>query len=181
MADDLLVLIVSDIPDHIESYETALRARGMTVVAIETGGETFTTLQELRPHCIIIDERLSDMRGWELCQEIKRDPRLPPVPIIMLAQELTLAAAARGRQVGCDAWLTRASVADDLVRTIHDVLGRGETAPRSSQEALVGFATCAACGSARIRAGVRVGPAQYFTCGECGLRWRTEAKGEATA
>jgi DNA-binding response OmpR family regulator len=181
VSEPKLILIVSDIPDHIIGYEMALRARGIGAIVVETGGEAVAALEHQRPDCIAIDERLSDMRGWELCRAIKRNARNEVIPVIMLAHELTLEAAMHGKSVGCDAWLARPSAPDDLIRAIDDVLARHRSAPLSPQDAVVGFATCAACTSARVRAGVRVGTAQYYVCSDCGLRWRAEATGAATA
>jgi DNA-binding NarL/FixJ family response regulator len=103
------------------------------------------------------------------------------IPVVMLAQELTAEAAAAGKRVGCDAWLARPAVPDDLVRAIEEVLAKGASAPDGPADAMLGITTCVACESSRIRAGVRVGPAQYYVCRECGFRWRAEATGEATA
>jgi CheY-like chemotaxis protein len=175
------VLLVDDIPDHIGRYAAALRSRGFVITLSESGGEAIDAARRSRPHCIVIDERLSDMRGWELCRELKRDPSLMAIPIIMLAQELTMAAAARGQQAGCNAWLARPPLPEDLVRAVEDVMAAGGATPATPADALVGFATCAACESPRIRGGVRVGPVQYHVCTDCGFRWRTDAAGEATA
>lgn len=175
------VLLVDDIPDHTAPYAAALRSRGFAITLCESGGEAIDAARAARPHCIVIDERISDMRGWELCREFKRDPRLAGIPIIMLAQELTAAAAARGQQVGCSAWLARPALPEDLARAVEDVIASRQATPASPDAALVGFATCAACESPRIRGGVRVGPVQYHVCSDCGFRWRTDAAGEATA
>ena len=175
------VLLVDDIADHVVRYAAALRARGFVVSLAEGGGDAIDAAFQSRPDCVVIDERLSDMRGWELCREFKQNAQLAAIPIIILAQELTIAAAERGQQAGCDAWLARPALPDDLVRAIEDVLATEQPAPATRSEALVGFATCAACDSPRIRGGVRVGPVQYHMCTECGFRWRTDAAGEATA
>jgi CheY-like chemotaxis protein len=175
------VLLVDDIPDHVHRYEAGLRARGYRVALAQSGGEAIAFARGMRPDCIVIDERFSDMRGWELCRELKSDPLLAGTPVVMLAQELTMAAAAQGQHVGCDSWLARANGADDLVRAVEEVLAKGTAVPASREEALLGSSSCAACASPRVRAGVRVGPAQYFRCQDCGLRWRAEVSGEATA
>jgi DNA-binding response OmpR family regulator len=175
------VLLVDDIPDHTSRYAAALRSRGFGIMVCESGGEALDAARRSRPHCIVIDERISDMRGWELCREFKRDAQLSVVPIIVLAQELTIAAAARGQRVGCDAWLARPARPEDLVRAVEDVIASPGSTPATPQDALVGYSTCGACASPRIRGGVRVGPVQYHVCGDCGFRWRTDAAGEATA
>ena len=175
------VLLVDDIPDHMHVYEAALRAREYRVSLAETLGEALTLAGAERPDCIVIDERLSDMRGWDLCRQFKADRVLALIPIVILAQELTAESAAAGKRVGCDAWLARPADPDDLVRAIEAVLATGTSAPEGPADAMFGISTCAACESSRIRAGVRVGPAQYYVCRDCGFRWRVEATGEATA
>jgi two-component system, cell cycle response regulator DivK len=175
------VLLVDDIPDHMYVYEVALRARGYRVTLADTGGEAIALARKDRPDCLVIDERLSDVRGWDLCREFKSDPLLAHIPIVMLAQDLTTEAAAEGKLVGCDSWLARPAVPDDLVRAVEEVLAKGTSAPDGPDDAMLGVSTCAACDSARIRAGVRVGLAQYFRCRDCGFRWRIEATDAATA
>jgi DNA-binding response OmpR family regulator len=175
------VLLVNDIPDHMHVYEAALRARGYRVSLADTGGEALDAARDARPDCIVIDERLSDMRGWDLCRQFKADAVLASIPIVMLAQELTAEAAAAGKHVGCDSWLARPAVPDDLARAVEEVLAKGTSAPEGAADAVLGGGACGACESTRIRAGVRIGPAQYFVCRACGFRWRAEATGEATA
>jgi DNA-binding response OmpR family regulator len=181
MTSTTAVLLVDDIPDHTARYAAALRAHGFEVTLCESGGEAVDAAQRARPDCIVIDERISDMRGWELCREVKRDATLASIPIIMLAQELTMAAAMNGQKVGCDAWLARPALPEDLVQAVEDVLAAPDSTPATPADALVGFSTCGACASPRIRGGVRVGPVQYHVCVDCGFRWRTDAAGEATA
>jgi DNA-binding response OmpR family regulator len=175
------ILLVNDIPDHMHRYEAALRARGYGVTLVESGGDALSVARGMRPDCIVIDERFADMHGWDLCRDLKADPLLARVPVVMLAQQVTVETALHGQHVGCDSWLARPNGADDLVRAIEEVLAKGVAVPASREEALLGATSCTACDSPRTRAGVRVGPAQYFRCDDCGLRWRVEASGEATA
>jgi CheY-like chemotaxis protein len=175
------ILLVNDIPDHMHRYEAGLRARGYRVTLARGAAEAIAAARGMRPDCIVIDERFSDMHGWELCRDLKEDPAVAGVPVVMLAQQLTMEAALQGKQVGCDSWLARPNGSDDLVRAIEEVLAKGTATPASREEAVLGATNCQACDSPRTRAGVRIGPAQYFRCQDCGLRWRVEASGEATA
>ena len=172
-------MLVNDIPDHLDGYLHALVARGMVVKVAESGGDALTMAAHLHPHCIVVDERVSDMRGWELCKAIKAVPELSVIPILMLAQELTIEAATRGQNVGCEAWLARPNTPDDLASAVQHLVAAGVSAPRSASEALWGGTSCAACGSARVRSALRIGPAQYLTCADCRFHWRIDAAGEA--
>jgi transposase-like protein len=47
--------------------------------------------------------------------------------------------------------------------------------PSSPADALIGVVECPACGSADVRAGVRVAATQYLCCQSCHLCWRVES------
>jgi CheY-like chemotaxis protein len=174
------ILLVNDIPDHRRTYEASLRARGYQVRLITTGAEALELTRVARPRCCVIDERLPDMTGWELCRRLKADPRLADLPVVMLAGSVSRQTLQSSRLAGCASWLMRPGAPDDLVRAVEHVLGHGAGQP-DMHDALIGARDCPACDSDDVRAGVRVGPVQYFTCKSCSMRWRVEAPGEATA
>jgi CheY-like chemotaxis protein len=170
MAD--VILLVSDIPDHVPHYEAALRSAGYEVEVAATGTEALARAVKKPPACIVIDERVSGMTGWDACKRLKADLRLRPVPIVMLAQSLTVDDSASRQRAGCESWLARPTTPEDVVRAIDEVTRHGRSAPASDADAQLGAVHCPACSSERVRAAVRVGPAQYFFCRECGFYWR---------
>ena len=181
MVEADVILLVNDIPDHKDLYAAALRARGFRVLQAHTGDAALGMAADTTPQCIVIDLRLPDMTGFELCRAMKADPTLADVPVVVLARDISLGTAQASRAVGCSAWLARPTVADDLVRAVEHVISLGVSEPASRQQAVLGLRECPACSSEEIRAGVRVGPVQYYGCVTCGGRWRVEAQGAATA
>lgn len=181
VAESDVILLVNDIPDHKDLYAAALRARGYRVVQAHTGDAALGLASRHTPRCVVIDLRLPDMTGWDLCRTMKRDRALRNVPVVVLARDVSSSNARASREVGCSAWLARPTVADDLVRAIEHVLALGQSKPASQDAAVLGIRECPACRSEEIRAGLRVGPVQYYGCVTCGGRWRVEAAGEAIA
>ena len=181
MAQSDAILLVNDIPDHKDLYAAALRARGYHVMQAHTGDAALGLAAQHIPRCIIIDLRLPDMTAHDLCRAIKADRRLRKVPIVVLARDVSRQSARASREAGCSAWLARPPVADDMVRAVEHVLSLGISQPASQEDAVLGVRECPACNSEEIRAGVRVGPVQYYGCVSCGGRWRVEAQGEAIA
>jgi CheY-like chemotaxis protein len=175
------ILLVNDIPDHRDLYAGALRARGYRVVQAHTGESALALARGEPPRAVVIDLRLPDMTGWELCRELKADPTLRRAPVVVLAREVSGQSARASREVGCSAWLAHPTTADDLVRAVEHVLSLGRSQPAGPDEAILGLRECPACSSEEIRAGVRVGPVQYYGCTSCGGRWRVDAQGAATA
>ena len=174
------ILLVDDIPDHRRTYEAAFRARGYLVRLAATGAEALALTRQARPACVVIDVRLPDMNGWELCGQLKADRRLATIPVVILAADVSKQSLEASRTAGCASWLMRPAAPDDLVRAVEHVLAHGRSHPELDQ-AVIGAKSCPACESDELRAGVRVGPVQYFVCKACNMRWRVDAEGEATA
>jgi DNA-binding response OmpR family regulator len=174
------VLLVNDIPDHHGFYQAALRARGYDVAVVHTGADALTRARATVLHCVVIDVRLPDMNGWDLCARFKAEAALRRVPIVMLAQDVSRTSADKGTRTLCNSWLARPTIADDVARAVEYVLAQGTSEPTNRDDAVLGVAGCPACDSDRIRAGVGVGAVQYYCCTACGFRWRVEVTGEAT-
>jgi len=173
MTGEHVILLVNNIPDHAVTYGRALAEHGFVVHLVRSGNDALRHARRTLPACTIIDLRLPDMSGWELCRRLRersgRDLR-----IVVLTPELSKACAADSARVGCDAWLTHPTIAEDLVRTVKQVLRLETAAPPSADEALLGAMVCAACGSDQVRPTLRMSPIQYYCCRTCGFCWRVE-------
>ena len=87
MTDSERVLLVTDIPDQARSYADALSTRGYTVELAASGKAALVSMRVHPPSCAIIDERLPDMSGWDLCRSAKAEPPLNTVPMIVLTRD----------------------------------------------------------------------------------------------
>ncbi len=174
------ILLVNDIPDHMRSYEAAFRSRGYQVRLTTTAADAMALTRQVRPACVVIDVRLPDMSGWELCRKLKADQRLAAVPVVMLAPDISRESLEASRSSGCASWLMRPAPPDDVVHAVGHVLADGNGHPEV-HNAVIGARQCPSCDGDDLRAGVRIGPVQYFTCRKCHMRWRVDAQGEATA
>ena len=170
MAAEELVLLVNDIPDHVAAYHRALTNNGFRVRLARTGAEALNIVRDNIPHCAVIDLRLPDMSGWDLCREMKEQHRpATEIPVVVLTPDVSKMCAADSAKAGCDAWLAHPTIADDLVRTIRRVLELESAAPLSPEAALLHLINCTACGSDKVRPTLRVGTIQYYCCKQCGL------------
>ena len=171
-----LVLLVDDIPDHAKLYEAALRQQGYRVHLVHTGAAALAVGKAQVPDCVVIDVRLPDMEGWELCRQLKADEALKATPVVILTVEVTEAAAGHGAKSGCSAWLAHPTLAQDLPRVVRHVLAQGRPSPTSERDAVVAQMHCKGCGSDQVRATLRLGALQYFACRSCNLSWRVDSK-----
>lgn len=174
MADSELILLVDNIPDHVGHYRDVLQQHSFRVEVASNGSSGLMMARALDPDCVVIDIRLPDMTGWELCRELKRGERTCRVPVLVLTPDTSREFAAESTRVECNAWIAQPTVADDLVRAVQHVLEQNGDPPRTFDEALLGVTACPACGSDRVRATLRVSPVQYYACRACGYSWRVE-------
>lgn len=171
----MLILLVDCIPDHASQYEASLSDRGYRVVVAAAGNEALAVARETPPDCAVIDIRLPDISGWEVCRRLKEDAATREVPVIVLTRDTSREHAVESARVHCNAWIAQPAQGDDLVRAVEHVLAQKEPVPRSPAEAVLGVQSCPACESDRVRATLRVSPIQYYSCGSCGYGWRVEA------
>lgn len=169
------LLLVDAIPDHVISYARAFTEEGYVIEVAATGADGLASARRGSLNCIVIDVRLPDMSGWDLCRHLKEDTATRDIPVVVLTQDTTRDHARESSRVLCTAWMTQPSQGEELVRCIQHVLAQPLTAPESPEDAVIGVATCPACESDRVRATLRVSPVQYYACHACGHGWRVEA------
>lgn len=170
-----LILLVNDIPDHAAAYEQALAGNGFRVAVAATAAVALDLASTQAPDCAVIDVRLPDMRGWDLCRELKARGA-SNLPVVLLAPEVSKGSAADSASVGCNAWLAYPTIADDVVRIVRQVLASGETAPASPDDAVLLARVCPACDGARLKPTLRMRLIQYFCCRDCGFCWRVDSQ-----
>jgi CheY-like chemotaxis protein len=170
-----LILLVNDIPDHASSYEDALVANGFQVAFAATGAAALALAATETPDCAVIDVRLPDMRGWDLCRDLKTRVA-GDLPVVLLAPDVSKGTAADSASVGCNAWLAYPTIADDLVRAVRQVLATGEAEPASPDDAVLLARVCPACDGARLKPTLRMRLIQYFCCRDCGFCWRIDSE-----
>jgi DNA-binding response OmpR family regulator len=176
MAAGEMVLLVNDIPDHAVSYQRALMAHGFRVRLARTGKDALDIVKERIPGCAVIDLRLPDMSGWDLCREMKEQHEpAKEMPIVVLTPDVSKMCAADSAKAGCNAWLAHPAVAEDLVRAVNRVLELESASPESHEAAVLNMVHCAACGSDRVRPTLRMATIQYYCCKACGFCWRAES------
>ena len=97
-------LVVEDDQDNCEAFAEALKSVGIRALGVGCGIEALRLAKSLAPDLIVIDYRLPDITGAEVCRRLRDDPDTEPLPIIAVT-----AAPDAMRADGCvaDAILTK--------------------------------------------------------------------------
>ena len=82
--DKKRILIVDDDPDLVETVSMMLEARGFAPIPAYGGLEGLDKARQERPDLIVLDVMMPDKDGYAVCNELKKDPVLGEIPIILL-------------------------------------------------------------------------------------------------
>jgi PleD family two-component response regulator len=79
------LLIVDDIPDNLRILSMALTARGYEARCVKNGKMALITVERERPDLILLDIKMPDLDGYEVCQRLKANPLTCEIPVIFLS------------------------------------------------------------------------------------------------
>jgi CheY-like chemotaxis protein len=100
-----------------------LTRAGFTVVEAETGGEALEKLNGADVDLVVLDVKLPDMSGFEVCERIKSDPEHGVLPVIHVsAHAVDVVDRTQGLNRGADAYLVEPIEPDELIATAQAVL-----------------------------------------------------------
>jgi uncharacterized protein (TIGR02266 family) len=96
------VLLVDDVELFLELEKTFFRHGEYTVLTARTGQAALDSVRSERPQAVFLDLYLPDLNGDDICRQIKQDPDLGHIPVIMVTQSGRELDLERCRQAGCD-------------------------------------------------------------------------------
>ncbi|MBY8871985.1 SpoIIE family protein phosphatase [Micromonospora sp. PLK6-60] len=162
------VLVVDDSRTKRYLLVSWLTRAGFRVVEAETGGAALARVDQEPVDLVVLDVRLPDLSGFEVCERIKIAH--PAIPVIHVsAHAVDVVDRAQGLTRGADAYLAEPIEPEELVATAHAVLRYYQARQRAEwlAERLTGLAdTTVAVHSApnfaRLLEAAAAGAAQIF-------------------
>lgn len=118
MKSGIKILIVDDAKYYLKQGESFLKR---SICNIATAGDGVEALKEImtdRPHIVVMDYNMPNMKGDECCQIIKSNPDFRTLPVIMMANTWESGAEEKCRLAGCDDFLFKPIRKSDFFRSI---------------------------------------------------------------
>ncbi len=79
------ILIVDDLPDNLRLLRDTLSENGYKVRSARTGEMAIRAAQSPATELILLDIKLPDLDGYEVCRQLKSDDRTATIPVIFLS------------------------------------------------------------------------------------------------
>lgn len=117
-----LILVVDDFQDNREMYSEYLTFSGFRVIEAGNGQEAVDQAFANRPDVIIMDLSLPVMDGWEATRKLKQDARTRAIPVVALTGHALAGHSKGAKDAGCDSFLAKPCLPDQLVAEIRRML-----------------------------------------------------------
>jgi two-component system, sensor histidine kinase len=118
-----LVLNVNDHDGVRYMTSRMLDRAGYPVVDAATGGEALRLVAELKPRLVILDIKLPDINGLEVCRQIKLNPATRAIKILHTsAVYVAPEAKVQSLNSGADSYLSHPYEQEELIATVRSLL-----------------------------------------------------------
>ena len=102
------VLLIEDDPGMRESLRDLLSMEELECEVAESGKKGLAMFQLHRPDLVVLDAQLPDVSGFQLCQQMKKDPLLKRIPVVMVSGRFTEPQdRVQGLELGADDFFTK--------------------------------------------------------------------------
>jgi two-component system alkaline phosphatase synthesis response regulator PhoP len=116
------VLIIEDEPHIVLSLEYLLERDGFETATAADGERGLAMVRELRPDVVLLDLMLPRLDGYQVCQAIKSDPELAPIPIIVLSAKGQEVEVLKGLSLGAAQYITKPFGNAEILEAVRAVL-----------------------------------------------------------
>lgn len=117
------ILIADDEQNIVISVEFLLKREGFQVAVAGDGQEALDKIRADRPDLVILDVMMPHKTGFDVCQEVRADPELKGLRILMLTAKGRDTEMAKGLALGADGYMTKPFATRDLVAQVKKLLG----------------------------------------------------------
>ncbi|WP_409266412.1 response regulator [Massilia sp. BHUDP2] len=127
-ANSTLILNVDDNDGARYAKNRILQGAGFEVVEATNGTDALEIVKRLNPALVLLDVKLPDINGIEVCRRIKANPESAMVLVLQTSAALTgRADKIRGLEGGADNYLAAPIEADELIANVNALLRMHQT------------------------------------------------------
>jgi two-component system cell cycle response regulator DivK len=116
------ILVIEDQEDNRRILRDLLTSIGYEVIEAVNGVEGVSAAKTYRPDLILMDIQLPGIDGYEATRQIKANPDLQKIPIIVVTSYALSGDDVKAFEAGCDAYVSKPFSPRELLAKIHEYL-----------------------------------------------------------
>ncbi|MCL4871554.1 MAG: response regulator [Anaerolineae bacterium] len=101
------ILIIDDREDNRLLLSSQLKPQDYTIIHAEDGLRGLDQARQQKPDLILLDVMMPTISGFDVCQQLKKDPLTQGIPIIMVTALRDVQYRVKGIESGADEFLSR--------------------------------------------------------------------------
>ena len=124
------IMVVEDDASLREIYSIRITAEGYDVVSAGDGEEALAVAVREKPDLILSDVMMPKISGFDMLDILRSTPETANIKVVMMTALSAEDQRQRGERLGANRYLVKSQVGiEDVVNTIHEVLGDKPVAP----------------------------------------------------
>jgi DNA-binding response OmpR family regulator len=121
------VMVVDDDLDWLRALPNLLAPWGLKLTTLADPQQFWPILQSVRPDALVLDLKMPEINGFELCQVLRNDPHWQHLPILFLTATNDAISQQEAFSVGADDYLCKPIGGGELAQRIRHRLARLHT------------------------------------------------------
>lgn len=116
------ILVIDDTPDNLRLLSQTLKEQGYKVRLARDGNLALKSVQEEPPDLILLDIIMPAPDGYEVCRQLKADPKTAEIPVIFLSAKGEVFDQVKAFAVGGIDYITKPFQVEEVIVRIHNQL-----------------------------------------------------------
>ncbi|MBZ9572446.1 response regulator [Patescibacteria group bacterium] len=117
------ILLIEDEEIMIDLLQKKLTKEGYDISVAKNGEEGLEVMREVKPDLVLLDIVMPKMGGFEVMEEMSKDPELKEIPIIIISNSGQPVELSKAQELGAKDWLIKTEfdpqeVIDKVVKQI---------------------------------------------------------------
>jgi two-component system alkaline phosphatase synthesis response regulator PhoP len=117
------VLIVEDEEDAAELFAEMMRVSGFRVLKTSKSAPAISMMTADKPDLVLLDIMMPEISGLDILRQMRRDPNLANIPVIMVTAKSMPADIKNGMEAGASTYLTKPVGFQELKEAVERTLG----------------------------------------------------------
>lgn len=117
------VLIIEDEEDAAELFAEMMRLSGFRVIKTNRSKPAISLMNEDKPDLVLLDIMMPEISGLDILRQMRSDPILSSVPVIVLSAMSMPADIKNGMEAGASTYLTKPVGFQELKDAVERTLG----------------------------------------------------------
>ena len=122
------VLIIEDEADAAELFAEMMRVSGFRVLKTSSSTPALSLIATEKPDIIILDIMMPDVSGLDILRQMRQDPGLADIPVVVVSAKSMPADIKIGMEAGASTYLTKPIGFLELKNAVDRALGNQSTA-----------------------------------------------------